>query len=142
MNLVIDHYNNYSILPEIYVLSFENKFEKKEIILEFSVVSFFIMEREDFEIFEQERAKCPKREYKIFYHGISIEPILCILVYYFRKSINKCYQHGKRVYLTDLLNYYWLYWGAENNHENKNIFQKKVKLLLWLILPYIIIKRN
>ena len=57
-----------------------------------------IMEREDFQIFEKERKNCPNRIDRILYHGTSIEPISCILTGYFRKSTERCYQHGKGVY--------------------------------------------
>ena len=109
-----------------YILFFENEFEKakKESIFEFSVVSLVVMEREDFETFAAERAKCPNRVDKILFHGTSIEPISCILTGYFRKSINKCFQHGKGVYFTDLLDYCWFYGGAESNRANKNKIPK------------------
>ena len=109
-----------------YILFFENEFEKakKESIFEFSVVSLVVMEREDFEIFAAERDKCPNSVDKILFHGTSIEPISCILTGYFRKSINKCFQHGKGVYFTDLLDYCWFYGGAESNRANKNKIPK------------------
>jgi hypothetical protein len=88
---------------------FEKDFEerKKNNIFEFSIISLVIMEREDFKIFENERSKCPNRVDRILYHGTSIEPISSILTGYFRKSIDRCYQHGKGVYFTDNLDYCW-----------------------------------
>ena len=61
---------------------------------------------------------------KILFHGTSIEPISCILTGYFRKSQDKCYQHGKGVYFTDFLDYCWFYGGAEDNRANKNKIPK------------------
>jgi hypothetical protein len=94
-----------------YIQLFDKEFEKakKESIFEFSIISLVVMEREDFETFERERNKCPNRVEKILYHGTSIEPISCILTGYFRKSTEKCYQHGKGVYFTDFLDYCWFY---------------------------------
>ena len=78
------------------------------------------MEREDFQIFEKERKNCPNRVDKILYHGTSIEPISCILTGYFRKFIEKCYQHGKGVYFSDTLDYNWFYGGEVSNRSNGN----------------------
>ena len=105
-----------------YIKLFEKDIEqrKRETIFEFSIISLVVMEREDFQIFEKERSNCPNRIDKILYHGTSIEPISCILTGYFRKSIDKCYQHGKGVYFTDTLDYCWFYGGAESNRSNKN----------------------
>ena len=101
-------------------ISKENSRYQKKSIFEFSIISLVIIEREDFEKFESERNKCPNKHDKILYHGTNIEPISNILTGYFRKSIDKCYQHGKGVYFTDLLDYCWFYGGADNRfNENK-----------------------
>ena len=42
----------------------------------------------------------------------------------FKKSVDRCYQHGKGVYFTDLLDYCWFYGGSENNRGNKNKIPK------------------
>ena len=102
---------------KIYYLFLNNVFE-------FSIISMAIMEREDFQIFEKERKNCPNRIDRILYHGTSIEPISCILTGYFRKSTERCYQHGKGVYFTDMLDYCWFYGGAESNRSNKNKIPK------------------
>ena len=111
----LSKYNNY-------INFFSKEFEKaiKESIFEFSVISLVIMEREDFEKFEQERQKCPNRVDKILFHGTSIEPISCILTGLFNKSVDRCYQHGKGVYFTDFLDYCWFYGGDVSNRANKN----------------------
>ena len=105
-----------------YIKIFNTEFEraKKESIFEFSIISLVIIERQDFEKFEKEREKCPNRIDKILFHGTSIEPISCILTGLFRKSVDRCYQHGKGVYFTDFLDYCWFYGGQENNRVNKN----------------------
>ena len=109
-----------------YIKLFEKDFEEKKrnSIFEFSIISMVIMEREDFQIFEKERKNCPNRVDRILYHGTSIEPISCILTGYFRKSTERCYQHGKGVYFTDMLDYCWFYGGAESNRCNKNKIPK------------------
>ena len=109
------NYNNYIKL-------FENDFEKrrKESVFEFSIISLVVIEREDFQKFETERENCPNRVDKILYHGTGIEPISCILTGYFRKSQEKCYQHGKGVYFTDSLDYCWFYGGEKDNRSNRN----------------------
>ena len=111
INSIIFHLSKYTK----YIKFFEKKFEKakRESIFEFSIISLVIMEREDFETFERERNKCPNRVDKILYHGTSIEPISCILTNYFKKSEEKCYQHGKGVYFTDFLDYCWFYGGEK-----------------------------
>ena len=105
-----------------YIQIFEKDFEerKRNSIFEFSIISLVIMEREDFQTFEIERKNCPNRIDRILYHGTSIEPISCILTGYFRKSIDRCYQHGKGVYFTDILDYCWFYGGEKSNRSNGN----------------------
>jgi hypothetical protein len=109
-----------------HILNFEREFEiaKKKSVFEFSIISLVIIEREDFERFENEREKCPNRVDRILYHGTNIEPISNILTGYFLKSIEKCCQHGKGVYFTDLLDYCWFYGGAGGNRYNKNKIPK------------------
>ena len=92
---------------------------QKESILEFSIISLVIIEREDFEKFEQEREKCPNRVEKILYHGTSIEPASNILTGLYRKSLErKKAINGKGVYFTDLLDYAWYYGSEEGNRAN------------------------
>ena len=136
LSIIMGRLNNYQ-LEEIndikkrlskyneYILNFEREFEiaKRNSVFEFSVISLVIMEREDFERFENERKKCPNREDSILFHGTNIEPISCILTGIFKKSIESGYQHGKGVYFTDLLDYCWFY-GGTNNRINKNKIPK------------------
>ena len=96
-----------------YIKLFEKDFEerKRNSIFEFSIISMVIMEREDFQTFENERKNCENRVDKKLYYGTSIELISCILTGYFKKSIDRCYQHGKGVYFSDILDYSWFYGG-------------------------------
>ncbi len=105
-----------------YIRLFEKDFNerKRKSIFEFSIISMVIMEREDFQKFENERKKCENRVDRILYHGTSIESISCILTGYFKKSIERCYQHGKGVYFLDILDYNWFYGGEKNNRSNVN----------------------
>ena len=97
---------------------------KKESIFEFSIISMVIIERQDYEIFEEERKKCPNRVDKILFHGTSVKPISCILTDIFKKSVDRCYQHGKGVYFTNFLDYCWFYGGNISNRANKNKIPK------------------
>ena len=112
---------NYNEYIKLFSKDFEER--KKDNIFEFSIISLVIMEREDFQKFEEERKKCPNRVDRILYHGTNIEPISCILTGYFKKSIEKCYQHGKGVYFTDMLDYCWFY-GGKTNRINGNKIPK------------------
>ena len=105
-----------------YIKSFEKDFEirKRESIFEFSIISLVIMEREEFQIFEEEREKCPNRVDKILYHGTQIKPISLILEGEYKKSEEKSFQFGKGVYFTDSLDYCWYYGGDVNNRSNLN----------------------
>jgi len=110
---------NYNEYIKLFEKDFEDK--KRNSIFEFSIISMAIMEREDFQIFEKERKNCPNRVDRILYHGTSIEPISCILTGYFRKSTERCYQHGKGVYFTDMLDYCWFYGGTDNRCNGNKI---------------------
>ena len=79
-----------------------------------------VLDREDFDTFETEREKCPNRVEQILYHETQIHPISCILTGMFKKSIERCCQHGKGVYFTDNLDYCWFYGGLKNNRDNTN----------------------
>ena len=59
----LSNYNNYMKL-------FNTEFEKakRESIIDFSVISLVIMERQDLNRFKEERKKCPNRIDKILYH--------------------------------------------------------------------------
>jgi hypothetical protein len=92
---------------------------KKESIFEFSVVSLVIIEREDFEKFENERKHCQNRVERILYHGTSIKPISEILTGLYKKSMEKRKAiNGKGVYFTDSLDYGWFYGGKDGNRAN------------------------
>ncbi len=109
-----------------YIKIFEKEFAKanRESYFDYSIISMVVIEREKFDVFENERSKCPNRIDRVLFHGTAIEPISCILTDIFRKSTEKCYQHGKGVYFTDLLDYSWFYGGAENNRINTNKIPK------------------
>ena len=119
-NKMIDikyHLSKYVKYTELFNKEFEKS--KKESIFEFSIISLVVIEREDFEIFEKEREKCPNRVEKILYHGTSVEPISSILTGFYRKSLErKKAINGKGVYFTDLLDYGWYYGGQDGNRAN------------------------
>ena len=121
LSCITDIYNRLLNYNE-YIKIFEKDFEKRrrESIFEFTIISLVVIEREDFQNFETERKNCPNRVDKILYHGTGIEPISCILTGYYRKSKDRCYQHGKGVYFTDTLDYSWFYGGEKDNRSNGN----------------------
>ena len=104
-----------------YIKLFNQEFEKskRESYFEFSVISLVVIEREDLDIFEREREKCPNRIERILYHGTSVEPISGILTGLYRKSLEKKKAiNGPGVYFTDLLDYGWYYGGKGGNRAN------------------------
>ena len=125
-NKEIKYIKNSLLKYNEYIKLFEKDFEvrKRNSIFEFSIISMVIMEREDFKTFKNQRKYCENRIDKILYHGTSIEPISCILTGYFKKSIERCYQHGKGVYFSDILDYIWFYGGEKNNRCNTNKIPK------------------
>ena len=102
--------------------TFEEIFQRslRDSIFEFSVVSLVILDRQDFDKFEDERKQCLNKVDKILYHGTQIQPITCILTGLFHKSVTEHYQHGKGVYFTDNLDYCWFYGSPKGNRENVN----------------------
>ena len=124
-NEIMDIYSRLLKYNE-YIKIFDEGFEKakRESIFDYSIISMVIIEREDFKKFEEERSKCPNRIDKLLFHGTQIEPISCILTDIFKKSVDRCYQHGKGVYFTDTLDYCWFYGGDVNNRDNKNKIPK------------------
>ena len=115
IRFILSRYNRFMNL-------FNEEFEKakKDSIFEFSLVSCVIIEREDYLKFEYEKEKCENRVERILYHGTGIEPITGILTGLFRRSEERCYQHGKGVYSTDSLDTCWFYGGKVNNRANGN----------------------
>ena len=106
-----------------YMAFFEKEIIKdlKQSIFEFSIVSIVVLDREDYDKFENERAKCPNRRDRILYHGTQIHPISLILTGEFKKSEYINCQHGKGVYFTDSLDTCWFYGGPKGKRANMNI---------------------
>ena len=118
----LENIKNYLVNYIEHISLFEKDFEraKKNSIFEYSIISLIIIENEKFEIFSNEREKCPNRVDRVLFHGTGIEAISSILTSEFLKSEKKCYQHGKGVYFTEDLDYCWYYGGERNNRANKN----------------------
>ena len=100
IKLLLEKYNPY-------IKFFGSEFKKvmKKSIFDFSIVSMIIKEREDYEIFQKERANCPNRIEKILFHGTLIEPISSILTNCFYRSTGSHQPHGKGIYFTQDLDY-------------------------------------
>ena len=118
----LENIKNYLVNYIEHISLFEKDFEraKKDSIFEYSIISLIIIENEKFEIFSNEREKCPNRVDRVLFHGTGIEAISSILTSEFIKSEKKCYQHGKGVYFTEDLDYCWYYGGEKSNRANKN----------------------
>ena len=117
MNNIKCRLSNYNNCIALFNKEYEKS--KKESIFEFSVVSLVIIEREDFEKFENERKHCQNRVERILYHGTSIKPISEILTGLYKKSMKKRGAiNGEGVYFTDSLDYGWFYGGKDGNRAN------------------------
>ena len=90
----------------------------KHSVFEFSIVSLVILDRENFDIFENEKANCPNRCDQLLYHGTQIHPSSSLLNELLNKSENSNYQHGKGIYLTDSLDTCWFYGGPKGSRIN------------------------
>ena len=112
-NFRLGKYDKYMELFEKEIIS-----SLKDSVFEFSIVSLVIIDRENYDKFENERAKCPNRCEKILYHGTQIHPTSSILNQLFKKSETSDYQHGKGVYFTDSLDTCWFYGGPKGSKIN------------------------
>ena len=112
-NFRLGKYDKYMELFEKEIIS-----SLKDSVFEFSIVSLVIIDRENYDKFENERAKCPNRCEKILYHGTQIHPTSSILNQLFKKSETSGYQHRKGVYFTDSLDTCWFYGGPKGRKIN------------------------
>ena len=119
---------------------FDKQFSEalKNSIFEFSVVSLAVIEREGFVKFDAEKKKCKNRVDKLLFHGTGEEPVASIMTDVFRKSIDKCYQHGKGVYFSDMIDYAWYYGGIDNRHNLNKIPKKDATFTLIVCSTYMI----
>ena len=104
-----------------YAEMFEKEFEraKKMSVFEFSIISVCVIEREDFDKFEQNRKSCDNRIDRVLFHGTSHDSISKILPDIFRRSTKRA-QHGKGVYFTEDLDSCWIYGSEENKNVDNN----------------------
>ena len=115
----------------------------KESIIEFSVISMAVIEREDFEKFEKGKKSCKNRVDRLLFHGTGKAPVAGILTGEYWKSTEKCYQHGKGVYFSDKLDYCWYYGNEKDNRFNINkIPEKGVNDTFYLIANLIYYSKN
>ena len=108
---------------ENYMAFFEKELKKslKNSVFEFLPVSLVVIDREDFDKFEQEKEKCPNLCLQILYKGTQQDPKSCILAEMLKRSEVSNYQHGKGIYFTDSLDYCYFYGSSDNNRYNINI---------------------
>ena len=115
----------------------------KESIIEFSVISMAVIEREDFEKFEKGKKSCKNRVDRLLFHGTGKAPVAGILTGEYWKSIESGYQHGKGVYFSDKLDYCWYYGHEKDNRFNINkIPEKGVNDTFYLIANSIYYSKN
>jgi predicted house-cleaning noncanonical NTP pyrophosphatase (MazG superfamily) len=115
----------------------------KESIIEFSVISMAVIEREDFEKFEKGKKSCKNRVDRLLFHGTGKAPVAGILTGEYWKSIESGYQHGKGVYFSDKLDYCWYYGNEKDNRFNINkIPEKGVNDTFYLIANSIYYNEN
>ena len=115
----------------------------KESIIEFSVISMAVIEREDFEKFEKGKKSCKNRVDRLLFHGTGKAPVAGILTGEYWKSIESGYQHGKGVYFSDKLDYCWYYGHEKDNRFNINkIPEKGVNDTFYLIANLIYYSKN
>ena len=115
----------------------------KESIIEFSVISMAVIEREDFEKFEKGKKSCKNRVDRLLFHGTGKAPVAGILTGEYWKSIESGYQFGKGVYFSDKLDYCWYYGNEKDNRFNINkIPEKGVNDTFYLIANSIYYNEN
>ena len=135
-NLLSNYNNCISLFNKEY-----NK-SQKESIFEFSIISLVIIEREDFEKFEQEREKCPNRVERILYHGTKIENISKILTRLYETSKTKGNSiNGEGVYFTNSLDYAW-YYGSQAGKRANFYVLPKIGDTFTIIMNYIYYDEN
>ena len=107
---------------ENYMAFFEKEIKKslKRSIFEFSPVSLVVIDRENFDRYEQEKSRCPNTIFQLLYHGTQQYPITNMLIGMFKRSETSGYQHGKGVYFTDLLDYCYCYGSPLGKRNNIN----------------------
>ena len=118
IKIIINKLSKYENELELFNKEFSNAL--KNSIFEFSLVSAVLIERNDFERFTQEKAKCPNRVDRVLFHGSNPAVISSILTGFFKKSTERNSQHGKGVYFTDLIDFCWFYGNSSNNRVNFN----------------------
>ena len=110
--------------PNIELFDKNFKLALQNSIFEFSVISLVVIDREDYQIYQQEKGKCPNVVEEMLYHGTTTDAVAAILTTEFWKSEKKHYQHGKGVYFTDKIDYCYFYGGDKSNRINTNIIPK------------------
>ena len=103
-----------------YIEQFNKEFEEaqKQSIFEFSIISFIVIEREDYKTFQKEREKLPNLEEKILFYRTNNIP-----------NSNNIYdlfnlQSNTNLYFTDSLDYGWFNYNFEEINTNINRIPK------------------
>ena len=86
----------------------------KDSIIEFSIISFIVIERENYEAFTIEREECPNKEEKILFYGTTKVPNSNKLKELFKLDIP-----NNTLYFTDSLDYCWFYGNSDTIKSNR-----------------------
>jgi hypothetical protein len=99
-----------------YIEQFNKKLEKakKHSIFDFSIISFIVIEREDYEAFQKEREECPNKGEKILFYRAS--NILN------SNNLNGIFnlESNTNLYFTNSLDYGWFDYNSEEVNTNIN----------------------
>ena len=90
---------------------FQNDFEKALTfsIFEYQLIRIYTIDRDDYEIFKENKNNCPNVEEKLLFHGTKVDYIVSILSSFIDISRNTCTKLGKGFYLSDLFEVSWRY---------------------------------
>ena len=103
-----------------YIEQFNKEFEEaqKQSIFEFSIISFIVIEREDYKTFQKEREKLPNLEEKILFYRTNNIPNSNNIYELFNLESNT------NLYFTDSLDYGWFNYNFEEINTNINRIPK------------------
>ena len=90
---------------------FERDFEKALAfsIFEYQLVRIYTIDRDDYDIFKENKNNCPNAEEKLLFHGTKVDYIVSILKTFIDINRNTCTKLGKGFYLSDLFEVSWRY---------------------------------
>ena len=118
---------------EEYYNIFENYFDSmlQLTVFEYQLVKIYTIDRDDKETFKKNKENCPNMKEKIYCHGTIPTYIVSILKTSNDMSRNTLTKVGKGFYLSDLLDFSWIYSNDSTKIPKRFIFSISCKLLLF-----------